>query len=292
MSPFELGESKNVKAIEYLITYLQKGTNNEKRLAASAIRKLFNRYPSESEITVNYLVENLKIKRAPQLIEYTLSALTLFKLNDNQLKLIEYISKKDNKEYNKKLAFQILRKHKQNDEDDSIVEKIEQREFSKEISITEQKTYENIIGEVKNRITIKDDIRIKHIEKILEINEKTKIYPKKNGYIYLLKEFFSGTYKIGRTVDLDERIGKFEVNLPFEVELVMSIPCEDYFYAEIAFHKLFKVKRKKGEWFALTTEDINWLKKGKFTDEINFFVYGKSLLADYYLSTNDVKYAN
>ena len=47
MSPYELGETNKVEAIEYLIIFLKNGSTNEKRLSASAIYKLTKYFKEE-----------------------------------------------------------------------------------------------------------------------------------------------------------------------------------------------------------------------------------------------------
>jgi hypothetical protein len=40
MTPYELGETRQSEAIPFLIKFLKYGTDNEKKLAASGIKKL------------------------------------------------------------------------------------------------------------------------------------------------------------------------------------------------------------------------------------------------------------
>ena len=53
----------------------------------------------------------------------------------------------------------------------------------------------------------------------------------------------------------------FGVKLPFEVELLHVIECQDYNTAELALHLKFASKRVNGsEFFTLNDEDVKWIK--------------------------------
>lgn len=246
MNPYQLGESGDKRAIEYLIYYLHSGTLNEKRLAASAVNKLYTRYPNECEEAKEFLLENLKHIESPQIIQYSLLTLKNFKLNSDELALIHEVKMNDTKAYNRRIANEIL----------NILN-----------IPTDFQNYEMTIES-------EDPVRKNFIKNIIPVKESTKIYPKKDGYVYFLKENVSGTYKIGRTRNLNERITNFKITLPFQVEVVKTIYCEDYYYAELAFHKYFQNKRANGEWFKLANNDIQLLEKGIYNDELSFFILG------------------
>lgn len=111
LSPYELGESNHEDAILYLVRYLKDGTDNEKRLAASAIMKLSTRFPYKCTVTYPYLIHNLSSGR-PQVRQYALNALKslpidALSLSDNHLALVRRIMKDDEKEYNRKIAKQL-----------------------------------------------------------------------------------------------------------------------------------------------------------------------------------------
>ncbi len=54
LSPYELGKANHEDAIPFLVNFLKEGTDNEKRLAASAITKLAAKFPKECVITFPY----------------------------------------------------------------------------------------------------------------------------------------------------------------------------------------------------------------------------------------------
>lgn len=79
------------------------------------------------------------------------------------------------------------------------------------------------------------------------------------GFVYLVRST-TGYYKIGRTKNPDSRIKMFEVKLPFEIELEVLIPTIDMNRLEAELHLRFADKRGQGEWFALTPEDVEYIK--------------------------------
>ena len=75
------------------------------------------------------------------------------------------------------------------------------------------------------------------------------------GYIYLLAGL-PGTYKIGRTANLESRLGNFAVKLPFKVKVVCIIPTEDTVTLEKELHQKYQACRLEGEWFQLNDEEV------------------------------------
>lgn len=75
------------------------------------------------------------------------------------------------------------------------------------------------------------------------------------GFVYLIKSPYG--YKIGKTIQIHDRLKLFNVKLPFKWELVSYIICESHGEMESQFHLNWKDKNLNGEWFILTNEDIN-----------------------------------
>jgi hypothetical protein len=73
------------------------------------------------------------------------------------------------------------------------------------------------------------------------------------GYVYLISGTHNGRrmYKIGKANDVKERLGKFEVKIPFEIDLVYAIRVENPLKIETMLHKEFREFRRSGEWFEL-----------------------------------------
>lgn len=84
------------------------------------------------------------------------------------------------------------------------------------------------------------------------------------GYVYIIESEL-GVYKIGRTKNVAARISQLKA-LPFKIELVHSIACEDDLKCEQELHEKFKDKRKTGEWYELTKVDIEFLKSIEFME--------------------------
>jgi hypothetical protein len=81
----------------------------------------------------------------------------------------------------------------------------------------------------------------------------------KAGYVYLIQSP-TGSYKIGRSKNIANRLKTFNVKLPFEIEIEHVISCSDYRAAERELHKRYADKRVNGEWFALTRDDVEQIK--------------------------------
>lgn len=80
-----------------------------------------------------------------------------------------------------------------------------------------------------------------------------------HGYVYLVQSP-TGSYKIGRTKDPDNRMKTFSVKLPFEVDYVCVIETGDMYALERNLHQQYATKRVNGEWFMLDTTDVNFIK--------------------------------
>lgn len=76
-------------------------------------------------------------------------------------------------------------------------------------------------------------------------------------YVYLIRDMdVTGLYKIGRTIKPLERIGRFEVHLPFNVGVVCILPTDNAARLETTLHRRYASKRRNGEWFNLTDDDV------------------------------------
>lgn len=79
-----------------------------------------------------------------------------------------------------------------------------------------------------------------------------------SGYVYVIRSPYG--FKIGKTVNIRSRTRLFEVKLPFPISVEHYAWFDDYTYAEHNFHQMFREKRLEGEWFNLTTQDIELIK--------------------------------
>lgn len=86
--------------------------------------------------------------------------------------------------------------------------------------------------------------------------------PPDTGFVYLLR---SGRYyKIGLTLDMDERVRRLKIQLPDPVSEVHRIATDDPRGIERYWHERFKDRRKNGEWFELTPTDVAAFRRRRF----------------------------
>jgi hypothetical protein len=82
------------------------------------------------------------------------------------------------------------------------------------------------------------------------------------GYVYLMK---SGRfYKIGSSGNVERRNYELGIKLPEDIKIIHKIRTDDPMGIENYWHNKFKDKRKQGEWFDLSKEDILAFKRRKF----------------------------
>lgn len=81
------------------------------------------------------------------------------------------------------------------------------------------------------------------------------------GFVYLGKQH--GTYKIGKSIDMNRRREDLTLLGSEPFELIHTIETDDIAGVERYWHDRFKSKRKRGEWFMLTSSDIRAFKLWK-----------------------------
>jgi hypothetical protein len=87
--------------------------------------------------------------------------------------------------------------------------------------------------------------------------------PSAVGYVYLFKHGTRREYKVGRTNNPLRREGELGIQLPEKLAPVHHIKTDDPAGIESYWHTRFATKRKEGEWFALTPDDVRAFKRWK-----------------------------
>jgi hypothetical protein len=110
-----------------------------------------------------------------------------------------------------------------------------------------------------------DDVLV-HWEEVLtaprpEAEEGANTAASTKGYVYLLRHGVRHEYKIGRTYSPLRREGELAIELPEKVAPIHYIETDDPSGIESYWHTRFAPKRKQGEWFALSPEDVRAFKR-------------------------------
>lgn len=176
MTPYELGETEAVEAIPYLIQYLNKGNGNEKRLAASAIRKLSEKYKNQCNDAVPYLLKNLQ-HMGPQVTQYSLKALLKLDIPKQSMDIIENIKKNDIKEYNRAIAQEILNNYHKEENCTKQQVNADENRLNEDMELLNTIRIKDIYKERKYAALIEecDKVGIVHMKDLGKIN-MNKIY--------------------------------------------------------------------------------------------------------------------
>lgn len=247
LKPYELGESGSKDAIFFLNNYLKSGTDNEKRLSASAIQKLALNcgFKYECNSSVPLLINNLRNIK-PQVRQYSLKALLCLDVSSDYLNVLKDFIKYETKEYNISLL-------------NELIYKISScKEYSSNNSV------ENKSIPVREATYVNSNLTSSLASSSSYYKRKSKFDEK--GYVYIIQEDLTNTYKIGKAKNLGERLNLFSVQLPFNIKLIHVIWDKNYGMIEQLLHIHFQNKRLNGEWFSLSKEDINWIRDEKYKE--------------------------
>jgi hypothetical protein len=100
----------------------------------------------------------------------------------------------------------------------------------------------------------------------VDISAAAKDNDIETGYVYLalMQVGREKRYKIGKADIVGTRTRQIAVSLPEELELIHAISTDDAYGIEAYWHRRFADKRRGGEWFALSAEDVRAFKRRKF----------------------------
>lgn len=76
------------------------------------------------------------------------------------------------------------------------------------------------------------------------------------GYVYLMHAVGTEWYKIGFSVNPEQRSEALAAKAPYDVEIVHMVQVSDMRSVESYWHERFASKRVNGEWFTLDDDDI------------------------------------
>jgi len=80
------------------------------------------------------------------------------------------------------------------------------------------------------------------------------------GFVYLV-EGHPGEYKIGRTNLVDRRLAQLGAKAAVEPRLVHEIKTDDPSGVEAYWHRRYRDKRMRGEWFRLSASEVKVFKR-------------------------------
>ena len=82
------------------------------------------------------------------------------------------------------------------------------------------------------------------------------------GFVYMMKA--GRFFKIGRTNALGRRERELVIQLPEAAKVIHSIKTDDPAGIEEYWHRRFQDRRRNGEWFELTPQDLAAFRRRKF----------------------------
>lgn len=97
-------------------------------------------------------------------------------------------------------------------------------------------------------------------ERQVELDANRWTMGDRKGFVYLMRSD-NGIYKIGRTKNIEARRRGIERDIPIAVVLVHSFATKDSHKAESYLHKLYSDCRIRYEWFDLSDDQVNDIKR-------------------------------
>lgn len=86
----------------------------------------------------------------------------------------------------------------------------------------------------------------------------TKNWPRKAGHAYVIRKPGDTLYKIGFSKNVQSRMK--QLGLDYKPEIVHLVSSDHAFFAEQFLHCCMNEWRVEGEWFALPSQAVEWIK--------------------------------
>ncbi len=80
---------------------------------------------------------------------------------------------------------------------------------------------------------------------------------KRKGFLYLIRDEFTGYIKIGISLNPNKRIKQLQTGNSHELNLIYNIQTEYYIKLELILHRYYKHLNIYNEWFDLTITELN-----------------------------------
>lgn len=94
------------------------------------------------------------------------------------------------------------------------------------------------------------------------------------SYVYFIRESGMKRIKIGKADDPEQRKKELSTGSAHNHEIVHLIKSENPYKTENLFHKHFREKRCKGEWFDITEKELRWIQRENYPREIEDSIKG------------------
>lgn len=127
-----------------------------------------------------------------------------------------------------------------------------------------QERIEKILAYCRDNLEFEDVIVIcEAVSKPSQNKENQDASSDNVGYVYLIKHGNRNEYKIGMTKNPIRREGELRLELPEKIKPIHYIETDDPSGIERYWHNRFSDKRKEGEWFSLSSNDVKAFKRWK-----------------------------
>jgi hypothetical protein len=81
-----------------------------------------------------------------------------------------------------------------------------------------------------------------------------------NGFVYLIQPVGHNVYKIGSSINVDQRLKQLQTRTTLTLVCVASIRYFNHSSAESMWHSRFKQYHLSGDWFALPNSAVKYFK--------------------------------